>query len=365
MRRIIFSLLVFFISLYSFANNNEEIKISANVQNYPDSIKVVLRNFETNTIVNETYILNSKFNFRIPSANAAPHGIFIGEGPQTEFLALFVEDVNILIIGEKGKIKYAKVKGGKIQQQHSDYFNSRVSLELQLDSLSSDLMKAMQAQDMDKVNSLSKKQINLIQEGFTFGKHYIKENPDKLYSAFTLKNYIGGLSKSEIRTLYEQLTPMNKESDYAKSVAQWLELNKEVKVGDIADTFILPDINGSKVGLNDFEGKFVLLQFWKLGCSGCVQENKSISEIYKKYKNKNLEIISISADKNIDNLKKGSDEFFISWFSLQDIDSNDGNVASKYGVTLVPTNFLIDPTGRIVAKDLKGKELEEKLNEIF
>jgi peroxiredoxin len=365
MRKMIIYAFILSMALNSCMNKDGEIKITGKTQGFPDSTKVVLLNFDTKKGVDTTYIVNNKFHCAASSTKVSPHGIFIGEGSEKEFLFLFIEDADISVTGKKGEIKFAKAIGGEIQKQHSDYFNSKLPMELKFDSITKELMKAMQNQDRDKVESLGQQQDDLIQERTSFGALYIKENPDNLYSAFILEGFLAGLPKSEIKTLYENLSPIIKESDYGKSIAQWLELSKEVKVGDIAENFSLQDITGNKVSLKDFLGKFVLLEFWKIGCPGCVEENKNIVTEYEKYKEKGLEIISIAGGKNIDDLKEASDRFFIKWYSLQDSNTEYGNVGSRYGVTLVPTNFLIDPTGRIIAKDLKGKELKDKLKEIF
>ena len=259
MRKFTFLTLCFFVSLCSCSGTNGPLKITADIQGYPDGTMVVLRNLETNKILDTTYIKKYKFDFDVLNTKAAPHGIFIGKGRETEYLALFVENVDITISGKKGEVKYASVKGGEIQSQHNRYFNSRLSLELQLDSLTNVLIGAMQVQDMEKVQAISERQRNLIQEGFVFGAKYIKENSDQIYSAFTLKNLIGGLQKSEVCSLYDNLSPEVKDSEYAKTILKWLELNKDVKIGDVAEGFTLPDIKGGKVCFKDFQGRYILL----------------------------------------------------------------------------------------------------------
>ncbi len=364
MKKMIVYAIVFLMTLNSCKNKDGIVEITGNIQNYPDGTMVVLHNFNTNKGVDTTYIVNNKFNCTVQNTKACPYEIFIGEGQESEYLFLFVENVDILVNGEKGKIKYAKVNGGAIQKQHNTYFSFMRPYELKLDSITNALMKAMEKQDMDKVEAISQQQMKILQEENEFDLHYIRENPNIIYSAFLLENLRPRLPKSEINELYENLFPAIKECDYAKSTANWLKNNKEVKVGDIAEDFTLSDVNGNRINLKKFLGKFVLLEFWEVGCAGCVNENKNISIEYDKYKEKGLEIISVSRDKNLDNLKRASEES-IPWYSLQDTESKNGYVATRYGVTLVPSNFLIDPAGRIVAKNLRGKNLNDKLKEIF
>lgn len=364
MRKIIYAFILS-LTLYSCSTNDGKIKITGKVQGFPDSTKLVLMNWETNQRLDTTYILNNKFGFTVANTKPCFHGIFIGEVPELEYLPLFIENTDVKITGIKGKMKYAKVTGGEIQKQKNDYLNSSLPLEYRMDSITKELMNAFQQQDNDKIEALDKQQTMIINERIDFGVLYIKENPDNLYSAFVLEGFLPGLPKSEIKTLYENLSLTVKESEYGKTIAHWLKLHKLTQVGDIAENFSLPDIHGNEVSLKDFQDKFVLLEFWRVDCINCVAENKNIITEYEKYKEEGLEIVSIAGGKNIDNLKEASDRSFIEWHSLLDKDSELGNVSSRYGVTLVPANFLIDPSGVIIAKDLKGDELGDKLKEIF
>ncbi|MDQ2177297.1 TlpA disulfide reductase family protein [Marinifilum sp. D714] len=365
MRKAIIYSCIFLLTLSAFKNKEDRIKITGNITGYPDSTMVVLMNFEINKSIDTTYIVDNKFHCSSINSKTVPGGIFIGEGQKSEYLFLFLEDVDIAIEGKKGEIKYAKVEGGELQKQNSDYLKSNLSLELQLDSIQKQLMGAMEARDMEKAKSISKQQSIIIKKRITSGAQYIEENPDKLYSAFMLKGFTGGLPKSEIRSLYENLSPKVKQSKYAKSTAKWLELNKQVKVGDMAENFELKDTKGNKVSLKDFEGKFVLLEFWKAGCPGCRTANKTLVIEYEKYRNKDFIILNISSDKNEDHWKRATKEDAISWPSLLDNGSKEGNVGARYNVSLIPTSILIDPSGRIIAKDLKGEKLGEALQRIF
>ncbi|MCY1633958.1 TlpA disulfide reductase family protein [Marinifilum sp. D737] len=365
MRKVIIYSCIILLTLSAFKNKEDRIKITGNITGYPDSTMVVLMNFEINKGIDTTYIVDNKFHCSAINSKTVPGGIFIGEGRKSEYLFLFLEDVDIVIEGKKGEIKYAKVEGGELQKQNSDYLKTVLPLELQMDSIQKELRSTMEAGDMEKAKSISKQQTKIIKKRIAFGARYIENNPNKLYSAFMLKGFTGGLPKSEIRSLYENLSPNIKQSEYAKSTAKWLELNKQVKVGDMAENFELKDTKGNKVSLKDFEGKFILLEFWKAGCPGCRTANKTLVSEYEKYKNKDFIILNISSDKNENHWKRATKEDSISWPSLLDNGSKEGNVGIRYGVTLIPTSILIAPSGRIIAKDLKGEKLEEALKRIF
>jgi peroxiredoxin len=352
-------------TLCSCNSNNGKIKIIGEIKGYADSTKVIMNNFGAQAQVDTTYIINHKFRFTASSSVPTPYGIFIGNGNEREFLFFFKENVDISINGNKGSIKYASIDGGEIQGQCNSLNKITRQLNKRFDDVNAELRKAYKGNDMEKAKSLEKQIDNIIHERIVLGATYVKENPDNLISAFALEGYIPGLPKSEIKSLYENLSPKIKESDYAKSVFKFLELSKEVKIGDIAEDFQLPDLNGNVIGLKGFKGKYVLLEFWEAGCKGCRIENKNLLAQYKLYKDKGFEIISVTADRNKNNWESAVRQDSIIWISLQDLNPKDGRVGTRYNVKLIPSNFLIDPNGRIIAMNLRDKELREKLKEIF
>ena len=336
-----------------------KIKISGIIEGYQDSTRVILKNLDTQKVVDTTFIINNQFSLYLLKTDPTPHGLFIGR--DYDYLFIWLENANITINGTKAKIRDATIKAGKVQNQTNNLYSISRPLSLLFDSINEENRKAYEVNDLEKARSLEKQLDNIIHERIVLGAKYVMENPDNLLSAFALAGYIPGLPKSEIELLYKNLSPEIKESRYAKSVSAFLEQSKEVKIGDMAEYFQLPDLNGNQVGLKDYKGKYVLLDFWEAGCASCRIENRNLIKIYKKYKSKDFEIVSVSVDRNTDNWVSASKQDSIIWASLL----GNGIVGHKYNVKYLPSNFLIDPSGRIIAINLRGEKVEEKLMEIF
>ncbi|MDD3525700.1 MAG: TlpA disulfide reductase family protein [Bacteroidales bacterium] len=357
--------IILLLTIYSCDFGKEKINISGKATGYSDSTIVILRNFDTQAIVDTTFIINNKFSFAALKCEPTPYGILIGNSNRPEFLLFFLENVDISITGEKGRIKYSTLDGGEIQGQLNSLNKILQPLTVRFDSVNAELIKALEAKDMEKVELLSKQEDTIIPERIALGAKYIKENPNNLISAFTLKGYIAGLPKSEIKLLYENLSPKIKKSEYAKSIFKFLELSADVNIGDTAKDFELPNLNGNIISLKNFRGKYVLLEFWEAGCRACRTENKYLFAEYKLYKDKGFEIISITSDKNRKNWESATKQDSIIWTNLQDSKTKDGHVGARYNVKLIPSNFLLDPNGRIIATNLRGEKLGEKLKELF
>ncbi len=145
-----------------------------------------------------------------------------------------------------------------------------------------------------------------------------------------------------------------------------------LNVGDRAPLLTGTTPEGKTSALKDLRGKMVLVDFWASWCGPCRHENPTVVEAYKKYKGKSFEggrgfaVYSVSLDVNKEKWTKAIEEDGLEWTDhVCDFGGWRSALASKYGVNQIPTNVLIDGEGVIVAKDLRGEKLEEKLEELL
>jgi len=133
---------------------------------------------------------------------------------------------------------------------------------------------------------------------------------------------------------------------------------KTVQIGQQAPAFTINSIDGKKLSLADFKGKYVLLDFWASWCQPCRQENPNIVKAYQRYKDKNFTVFGISLDKDPVAWKKAIQTDQLTWLHGGELMDFEGPVVKQYQIESIPTSFLIDPQGKIVAKNLRAEELD-------
>ena len=139
----------------------------------------------------------------------------------------------------------------------------------------------------------------------------------------------------------------------------------QVKIGDMAPAISLPNTNDSIVNLNSYLGKVVLIDFWASWCGPCRQSNPAIVKLYNTYKGTGFQVFGVSIDNKKAAWIKAIKDDKIKFTQVSDLVGWNSKVAEMYGVNQIPTSFLLDKTGKIIATDLTAKQLENKLKQLL
>jgi peroxiredoxin len=137
------------------------------------------------------------------------------------------------------------------------------------------------------------------------------------------------------------------------------------KIGTLSPEITLKDLNGKEVSLSSLKGKVVLIDFWASWCGPCRKSMKHLSAIYPTLKAKGFEIYGISIDENTEDWKKAVAADKISWLQVNENGGWNAPVANLWKIDQIPTSYLLDKQGKIVARDLEGRQLEAKINHLL
>lgn len=367
MKKIINYSISLFILLTGCNPGNNSSNILLETSGYADSTLIYLVDTETTADIDSGYIVNNRLVFDVEVVE--PTRLMIRPVFETreDFQVRYIwkEESQLTVRAEKGNLKNALVEGSVIQIQADLIKASKDKLNILNDSLLR-AYNSMEDRSSEEAKTLYASRRAIAKEMAGVDVNYIKDNPDNIYSAITLKQLMTyTIPKAETKALYENLSEEVKSTKYGISIKNYLELSRDLKAGDRAVDFKMPDINGEMVGLSDFQGKYILLDFWSSGCGPCRLESPNLLRNYKEYRDRGFEIISITFDRDRESWAKAVEKDGMIWTTLFDSKGSDGVAIMTYNVFFMPTYFLINPDGIIIDTWKGTGQLDGKLTDIF
>ncbi|WP_377189912.1 redoxin domain-containing protein [Mucilaginibacter ximonensis] len=295
-----------------------------------------------------------------------------GNGIRTSGLQvtnLYLEN-GVIKVSSPDSLTNAKIQGGLI---NADNARLQAALKPVSDKIEA-INKEYQAAPAEKRNSkefiedIQKRYQGLMDEKKQASLAFAKANPNSLMSLFAIKNVQGATPDvAEIEPAFNALSAKVKSTKSGVEYATEIAKLKRLALGAMAPDFTQADTAGKQVSLHDFKGKYVLVDFWASWCGPCRAENPNVVAAYGKYNAKGFNIIGVSLDQPgaKDKWLKAIHDDHLSWTQVSDLKFWKNDVAQLYSIQSIPQNFLVGPDGKIVAKNLRGEDLENKLKELL
>lgn len=194
---------------------------------------------------------------------------------------------------------------------------------------------------------------------------FFKGNKSSLLSLFSFNRYTTFYADyAKVENDFMLLADWAKKSPEGQGILAKIYGAKSAQIGTKAKDFSQKSTMEKNISLQLYNGKYVFLDFWASWCAPCRKEHPNLIKIYEQFKDKNFDILSISLDSEKENWLNAISADKLTWTQISDLKGQQNDIAVKYGVQSIPANFLIDPTGIIIGKNLSPEQLFEKLKEL-
>lgn len=363
MNKILFFLVIISITTISCnekKKSESEFSIQLNLNGFKDTTEFKLVNLDKGEVIDSTKIYDNKLSFRgnvKEPFSARIHTV------DNKYLVLWIENGKIEVIGDFENFSNSNIKGTPINNVYVKYRDQQAVLTKKRDSLTQLLIKSMSSKSENAEEEFKRINLKIKDIDHNIADIRIKSIALEEPSIYTIKELYflrNDFKKDSLKILFKKFPEKYQTSKYGQVINTYI-LNKTLQIGDKYLDISGINNEGENVNLSELNGKYVLLDFWASWCGPCRQENPNLVILYKKYKKEGFEIFSFSTDDNIKSWEKASEKDSISWTSVIDKNGSYSKMSALYNVRAIPASFLINPEGIIIAKNLRGKELEDRL----
>lgn len=359
-------LLVALSLFFASCKDNTKFSVDGKFENFGSESKVYLYGMKGNdmTVIDST-VLNDKgeFKFERPSEMADFYRISIAQndymftaknGDEIIFNADFANpDHTYKLRGADEADKMMafntlKFKGSQSLNRIKDDFDKKVDAQPdKRDELLASI-KPMYDKEVQKLNA------DIIQ--------FANENANSLVGFYAISSINPQSNEKALFDWANKASEEIKKNPAVKSFVDLVASMKSVQTGQQAPEFTIPALNGGTLSLSQYKGKYVLLDFWASWCGPCRAENPNVVKAYNQFKNRNFTVLGISLDKDKQAWVQAIKQDGLTWDHASELADFEGKTVRLYQVQAIPASFLIDPQGKIIARDLRGAELESFLN---
>lgn len=347
--------------------------ITGTVAGFDDGTKVYISQPDENaqmglTRIDSAEIKGGKFEMKGQAKDIELK--FIEIGKTQEFAVPFIyENGKIVFDYNKEKPEEAKVSGSQNNDYLTTYNKEAFVIQKKMrDFQTNNMARIQQAQqDPSIMEALRADYEKLQNEMKDQSLNFIKTKKDAFISLILLEQLVQSqaITTAQFKEYFNALDVKVKDSKKGKELDEMLKKLSAVEVGNPAPDFKAPDPQGKMVSLKESLGKITVLDFWASWCGPCRQENPEFVRIYNQYKDKGLAFFGVSLDKDADRWIKAIEDDKLTWTHVSNLKQWQDPIAKQYGITAIPATFILDEKGVIIARDLRGPELEAKIAELL
>lgn len=330
------------------------------------------------SFVDSTAAKDGRFTFKGQLGYPVYSALYLHKNPYTtklqpneklDYIRFYLEAAQIGM-NAKDSLKNIVWNGSKLNMENAELLEMKKTVDNKFDALNKEFGKLPPEQQKDSVifAQFLAREKNLMDENYSVYLDFARSHPDSYISVIGL-SFVAGQEKfyASAKSAYDALSNRLKESPLGKVIPLQLEAQFKTKVGQQAPDLMLKNPEGKAIKISDYLGKYLLLDFWASWCAPCRAENPNLVKSYQKYHDKGFEILGISLDDAArkDAWSEAIKKDNLLWPQVSDLRGWDSLAAKIYGINAIPASFLLDPEGRIIARNLRGDDLQDMLERIF
>lgn len=306
--------------------------------------------------------------------------IYLGEQKASMFIpaqpleVVLSENCKLTVTGNAQDLNFATVTGDRYNEGFNKLRVADEPFTRKMTELQGYLSQAKKMGVTDGLNDIGKSMLEVRNQSIAIRKKMIAENPSEFVSAWLLSIMAKEYDVTSLKAAYGSLDENVKQTTYGQAVAARIQVVAATEGGKSAPGFSKPGVDGKLISLDQFKGKYLLLDFWGSWCGPCRASNPHLKELYATYKGKGFEILGIACEKApnladaISSWKKAIEKDGLPWAQVINNETDSKvDLIKLYGIDAYPTKILLDTNGNIVARWVgsNGNELDLKLKELF
>ena len=276
-------------------------------------------------------------------------------------MPFFADNKDVAFVGDLNNPQAVEIIGSETQAELDAYNDQLDEINMQIRDLYAVMQQAFSNNDSIKVDSLNKVGTALMEQQDNFRDEYIKAHPESFVTHYILDGVKQDYPLDQLKDLMAGFTT---ESIYRDHLNDYVAKQERLEVGQPFIDFTLRTNNDTEVVLSEIiaQNKLTLVDFWASWCGPCRHENLVVKAAYEKYNELGFDVVGVSVDQDEAAWLKAVEEDELPWTQVRD---SENKASEDYMIYYIPSNFLFDQEGNMVAKGLRGEELEAKLAEIL